>query len=111
MPKAFQGLFEGVPSPTYDPDAWQKVKYRDLDAWRALRGWDKSSILTDARIDFDSETLKLSITGGKPLPQAGVVNGIQSDMLGKTTGASRGAGPLANAGVQGSWNVDPRLSA
>ncbi len=109
MPKEFQGLFEGTPSPTYDPDAWQKIKYRDLQAWRGLHGWDQHSILADARIDFDPDTLQLTITGAKSWPLLPPVNRIQGDIMGKTTGASRVAGPVANAGAQSSWHVDPRL--
>jgi len=111
MPAAFQGLFEGVPSPTYDPDAWQKIKYRDLTAWRAIKGWDRDSIQAEAQIDFDPNTLQLTIRGGKPWPKVAAINGIQSDMLGKAAGAARVAGPLANPGASGSWHVDPRLPA
>jgi hypothetical protein len=39
----------------------------------------------------------------------GAVNQIQSDLLGKPTGASRAAGPLANPGTKGAWKLDPRL--
>jgi hypothetical protein len=109
MPEAFQGLFEGTPSPTYDPDAWQKVKYRNLAAWRAIKDWDRNSIQTQAQIDFDPNALQLTLRAGKPLPQVPVINGIQGDLLGKMTGANRVAGPLANPGAQGSWHVDPRL--
>jgi hypothetical protein len=110
MPREFQGLFEGIPSPTYDPDAWQKIKYRDLAAWRA-QGWDRNSVVAEAQIDFDSDTLQLTILSSRPLPQVATVNRIQSDMLGKATGATRVAGPLADAGARSSWNVDPRLLA
>ena len=37
--------------------------------------------------------------------------GIQGDLLGKMTGATRVAGPLVNPGAQSSWLVDPRLPA
>jgi hypothetical protein len=106
MPRDFQGLFEGVPTPTYDPDAWQKIKYRDLAAWRA-QGWDKNSIQVEARIDFDPDTLRLTISSSKPLPRVAAVNQIQSDIMGKTAGAARVAGPVANPGSP--QNVDPRL--
>jgi len=108
MPKDFQGLFEGVPTPTYDPDAWQKIKYRDLAAWRA-QGWDRNSVLAEAQIDFDPDTLRLTISSSKSLPRVNAVNQIQSDLLGKTTGATRVAGPVANPGS--AQNVDPRLLA
>lgn len=111
MPQAFQGLFEGVPSPTYDPDAWQKIKYRDLAAWRAIKGWDRNSVQAEAQIDFNPDTLQLTLRASKPLPQVPVINGIQGDLLGKMTGATRVAGPLVNPGAQSSWLVDPRLPA
>jgi hypothetical protein len=111
MPPAFQGLFEGVPSPTYDPDAWQKIRYRDLAAWRALKGWDRTSVQMQAQIDFDPNTLQLTIRAGKPLPQVATVNAIQADMLGKMAGATRVAGPLVNPAARGVWQVDPRLPA
>jgi hypothetical protein len=37
------------------------------------------------------------------------INQIQSDMLGKVTGTTRLAGPLANPAAKGPQNVDPRL--
>ena len=110
MPSVFQGLFEGVPSPTYDPDAWQKIRYRDLAGWQAL-GWDKNSVLADMQIDFDPRTLQLKIAGGRALPRAAAVNRIQGDMLGRADGATRVAGPLADLGTRSSWQVDPRRVA
>jgi hypothetical protein len=108
MPKAFQGRFEGAPSPTYDPDAWQKIQYRDLAAWQAL-GWDQNSVMAEAQIDFNPDTLQLTIRGNRPLPRVGAINRIQADMLGKPAGV---AGPLAAAAAaNGSWPVDPRLPA
>jgi hypothetical protein len=109
MPRDFQGLFEGVPSPTYDPDAWQKIRYRDLASWQAL-GWDRNAVAADIQVDFNPDTLQLSIAGSKPLPRVSVVNRIQSDMLGRSTGATRMAGPLADVGARGGVRVDPRRS-
>jgi hypothetical protein len=109
MPKDFQGLFEGVPTADYDPDAWRHIKYRDLAAWRDAHGWDKNSLQADTQIDFDPDTLQLTISSSKPLPRVSTVNQIESDILGRTTGPSRVAGPLANPGTKGSWKTDPRL--
>ena len=75
----------------------------------ALQGWDKNSVMADAQIDFDPDTLQLTISSSKPLPRVPAVNQIQSDMLGKATGATRVAGPLANPGAKGAWQMDPRL--
>jgi hypothetical protein len=110
MPRDFQGRFEGVPSPTYDPDAWQKIRYRDLAAWQAL-GWDKNSVLAEAQIAFNPDTLQLTIRSSKPWPKAGAVNRIQTDLLGRSTGATRVAGPLADPAGRTAWLVDPRLPA
>jgi hypothetical protein len=110
MPATFQGLFEGTPSPTYDPDAWQKIRYRDLAAWRSL-GWDRNSSQADADIQFDPEALRLTIKGSLPPRPVPAVNRIENDMMGKVAGPSRPAGPLANPGAAGSWVVDPRQAA
>jgi hypothetical protein len=109
MPDQFLGLFEGTPPPDYDPNAWTHIKFYDLAAWRALKGWDKNSVIADAQIAFNPDTLELTITSSKPFPQVGAVNQIQSDLLGKATGPSRAAGPLAKPGTKGAWKLDPRL--
>ena len=66
-------------------------------------------MIADAQIAFNPDTLELTIKSSKPLPRVGAVNQIQSDLLGKATGASRAAGPLANPGTKGAWKLDPRL--
>jgi len=109
MPEQFQALFEGAPPPDYDPNAWTHLKLYDLAAWRALKGWDKNSVIADAQIAFNPDTLELTITSSKPLPRVGAVNQIQSDMLGKAAGSRRVPGPLANPGAKSSWQMDPRL--
>jgi hypothetical protein len=110
MPQQFQALFEGQPGPDYDPQAWTHLKFYDLAAWRGLKGWDKNSVIAEAQVDFDPVTLKLTISSSKPLPRIPVVGQIQTDMLGKATGAVRVAGPLADLRGK-SWQVDPRLPA
>ena len=99
LPKNFQGYYEG-----------DSKQYLDLAAWRA-RGWDKNSVMADAEIGFDPDTLALTISVSKPLPQVRAINHIQGDVLGKATGATRVAGPLADLGAKSSWQVDPRLPA
>ena len=111
MPKEFQGFFEGTPTRDYDPDAWRHIKYRDLAAWRDLGGWDKNSVSADMQIDFDPDTLQLTISGARKLPQVSVVNAIHGDMLGKAMGTSRVAGPLADLKGGNVLHVDPRLSS
>jgi hypothetical protein len=99
LPDDFQGYYEG-----------DTKRYLDLAAWRA-HGWDKSSVVTDAEIDFDPATLALTMAWRKSLPQVRAVNRIRSDLMGKTTGVTRVAGPLADPGAQGPRQVDPRLPA
>ena len=100
MPARFQGYGEG--------DAKQ---YVDLEAWRHAHGWDSNSVVADAQIDFDPDTLQLTIAIRQPLPRVSAVNHIETDILGKDTGAARVAGPLANPGAKREWKVDPRSEA
>ena len=109
LPRAFQGLFEGVVTRDYDPDAWQKIRFRDLEAWRALHGWDKNSVIAEMQIDFDTDTLQLTIASAKPLPRLSAMAQMQSDMLGKPAGKARVAGPLVFSGTKAVLHVDPRV--
>ncbi len=109
MPKEFQGFFEGAPTLQYDPEAWRQIKYRDLTAWRDAKGWDKNSVMANAQIDFNPDTLQLTISNSKPLPRVSAVGQIQSDILGNARGATTLAGPLANPAAKSSWQMDPRL--
>jgi hypothetical protein len=111
MPNAFQGFFEGPPAPSYDPEAWRHIKYWDLASWRSAHGWDQNSVLADAQVSFDPDTLQLSISTNKPLPQVNAVNDIKSDLLSKATRANRVAGPLADPKAKTVWQMDPRLLA
>ncbi|HVW72113.1 MAG TPA: right-handed parallel beta-helix repeat-containing protein [Rhizomicrobium sp.] len=110
MPKEFQGLFEGPATPSYDPDAWRHIRYRDLAAWRGVHGWDKNSVMIEAQIDFDPDTLLLTISTDKALPRVNAVDDIRNDLLGRATGNSRVAGPIADLNAKHSWRVDPRVS-
>jgi hypothetical protein len=67
--------------------------------------------MSDAEISFNPDTLQLTFRDGKPLPVVAIVNGIQVDMLGKATAATRVAGPLANIAARNSSKVDPRHPA
>ncbi len=99
MPNQFQGYYEG-----------DSKQYLDLAAWQQ-HGWDKNSVVDDAQIDFDPDTLQLTISSSKPLPKVSAVNHIESDILGKDAGASRVPGPLADPSAKQSWKVDPRSEA
>ena len=98
MPKDFQGLYTG-----------NSKRYMDLAAWRE-HGWDKNSIVGDAQIDFDSNTLELTIASSEPFPTVSAVNAIDSDFFGKPVGNMRAPGPLAGPGSARNLNVDPRRS-
>ena len=100
MPTRFQGYGEG--------DAKQ---YVDLAAWRTAHGWDKNSVVADAQIDFEPETIQLTIASRQPLPTVSPVKQIDIDILGKDTGQTRVPGPLADPGAKQSWKVDPRKEA
>ena len=97
MPEQFQGLFEGAPPPDYDPNAWTHIKFYDLAAWRALKGWDKNSVIADAQIAFNPDTLELTITSSKPLPRVGAVNHDPERFAGQGDGGDQGCGPAGRA--------------
>jgi hypothetical protein len=97
LPAELQGYGEG--------DAKQ---YVDLASWRGTHGWDKNSVVANAQVEFDPDTLLLTISPNQPLPKVSAVNQITTDILGRDAGATRVPGPLADPGTQRSWNVDPR---
>ena len=96
MPTDFQGFYTG-----------DSKQYLDLAAWRE-HGWDKNTVVDDAQIDFDPDTLQLTIISSKPFPKVSAVNHIDGDILGKATGDIRAPGPLADPGTERNWKVDPR---
>ncbi len=97
MPDRFQGYGEG--------DARQ---YVELPTWRDGHDWDTKSVVADAQIDFDPDTLELTIATRQPLPKVSAINRIETDILGNDTGDTRVAGPLASPGAKRAWKVDPR---
>jgi hypothetical protein len=97
MPKDFQGFYEG-----------DSKQYLDLAAWREAHGWDKNSVVADAQIDFDPDTLQLTISMSEPFPKAPAVNQIEVDILGKLTSGARVPGPVADPGAKSTWQLDPR---
>jgi hypothetical protein len=97
MPKDFLGFFEG------DSKQWF-----DLEGWRAVHGWDKTSSEDDIEIDFNPDTLELFLKTAHPLPRTSVVNKIDTDMFGKATGPTRPPGPLADLADNRRLNLDPR---
>ena len=99
MPADFQGFYTG-----------DSKQYLDLAAWRE-HGWDKNSIVDDAQIEFDPDSLQLTIIISKPFPKVSAVNHIDGDILGKAAGDIRAPGPLADPGTEHNWKVDPRRTA
>jgi len=108
MAGAFQGLLDN-PALAGDSDAWRHVRYGDLASWRAAYGWDRSSVTGTMELDFNPDTLQLTVSAPGPLPTANVFSWIETDMLAKTTGRTRLAGPLADLREKRIWNMDPRL--
>lgn len=100
MPHGFLGFFTG-----------DSKQFLDLAAWRDAHGWDKNSAVAGMEIDFDPDSLMLTIGSSQPFPQVSVVNQIQNDMLGKVTGETRAPGPLADPGAKRIWQLDPRSVA
>jgi len=100
MPKDFLGFIQG-----------DSKQFTDLAAWREAHGWDKNSVVDDMQIDFDPDKLELTMNSSRPLPKVNVVNHINNDLFGKTTGDTRTPGPLADPSAKHVWQVDPRTSA
>lgn len=98
MPADFLGFFNG-----------DNKKFVDLAAWRDTYGWDKNSVVADAQIDFNPDTLELTISGAKAWPKMAAVGGIEDDFFGKDVRGARAPGPLADPGAKAEWRVDPRM--
>ena len=97
MPNEFQGFFTG------DSKQWLT-----LAAWRDTHGWDKNGAVAEMQIDFDPDTLTLTINSKQPFPKVTAVNHIDDDLFGKVTGETRFPGPLADPRGKSVWKVDPR---
>lgn len=96
LPPQFQGFGEGA-----------ALRFLDWNAWRG-RGWDKTSVMADLTIRFDSENLTLSIAAKQSLPLMPVSGAIGPDLLGNATVAKRPPGPIADLGRKRQWHIDPR---
>jgi hypothetical protein len=59
-------------------------------------------------IDFNPDSLELTLKSSKPLPKLAVHNEVSTDFFGKPTSDTRPAGPLADPGAKQVWKVDPR---
>jgi len=101
-------VYAGMPPRLHGYGEGDAMQYLDLAAWRSAHGWDKNSVVADAQIDFDPETLQLTFASRQPLPEVSPVNQIDIDILGKDAGHSRAPGPLADPGAKREWKIDPR---
>jgi hypothetical protein len=99
MPSDFQGFFTG-----------DNKQFLTLAAWQNTHGWDKNGVASDMQIDFNPDTLQLTMNSSQPLPKVADVNRIDNDMFGKATGETRVPGPLADPGSKRTWEVDPRVA-
>lgn len=100
MPKEFFGFFTG------DSKQWL-----DLKDWREAHGWDKNGAMGEVQINFDPDHLELTMSKNQPFPKVNAIDHIDSDILGKVTGATRAPGPLADPGARHAWHIDPRLAS
>ena len=97
MPKGFLGYT------TADAKQWL-----DLPAWRETHGWDKNGTVADMQIDFNPDTLELTMSSRQALPKVAAFRHLDSDLFGKAAGETRFPGPLADPGSRSVWKMDPR---
>ncbi len=100
MPNDFLGFFTG-----------DQKQFLDLADWRAAHGWDKNGPMGEVQIDFDPDSLELTLSSSQPLPKVAVFDHLDHDILGKASGETRAPGPLADPGAKRVWKVDPRSAA
>ena len=96
MPDKFLGFAEG-----------ETTKWTDLTEWQESCGWDINSVTSDMNIEFDPDTLELTMDA-RELPTVAVFAEVDTDMFGKSTGDKRVPGPLADPGIGPTRRVDPR---
>jgi hypothetical protein len=99
LPERFGGYAQG-----------ENMQWLDLGAWRA-HGWDRKGGMVALEISFDPDRLELTMAGGRALPKVPLFNGIDGDMAGQTTEATRRPGPLLDVDTAKPRNVDPRAPA
>jgi hypothetical protein len=95
MPERFSGFAAA------DPPQWL-----DLGEWRA-HGWDRHGALANLAVAFDPDRLELTMSG-QALERVPVFAGIESDLFGQTTAATRLPGPFAELDAGSVRQVDPR---
>ena len=97
MPNDFLGYFTG------DAKHWLR-----LPAWRAIHGWDKNGAMGVMQIDFDPDSLELTLSSSQPFPKVSDFDHINNDLLGNITGETRAPGPIADPSAKRVWSIDPR---
>ncbi|MBN1972589.1 MAG: right-handed parallel beta-helix repeat-containing protein [Sedimentisphaerales bacterium] len=85
----------------------ETTAWLDLPQWRDTYGWDANSVTLPMNIDFDPDTLELTMDG-KDLPNVAILGKINTDMYGKETGDKRAPGPFADPAASTKRLVDPR---
>ena len=97
MPRVFLGFTNA-----------ESKQWLDLPGWRETHGWDKNGTVADVKIDFNPDTLELTMSGKQSLPKVAAFRHIDSDLFGKVAGETRVPGPLADPGSKSVWKLDPR---
>ena len=111
MPASFQGFFTGSPADAAGSQAWTRIEYSTLPAWRPAHGWDTHSALLNIAMKFDPDSLKLSMLPDMRLPVVSPVNQVRSDFFGKSIPAKATPGPFATLRQNGPLHVDPRRTS
>ncbi len=75
--------------------------------WRDSYGWDANSVTLDMNMDFNPETLELTMDA-KDLKEVSILGKVNTDMYGKETGAKRYPGPFADPKTSITRKIDPR---
>jgi hypothetical protein len=103
-------IYSGLPEKFGGLAQSESLRWLDLAEWRA-RGWDGKGAIADLDLSFDPDRLELTMRTSAPLPRVHVFNGIEADLMGRTTGARRSPGPIADLGAARVRSVDPRPAA
>jgi hypothetical protein len=87
----------------------ESPQWLDLSAWQAL-GWDKHGALAELEVEFDPDTLELTMHLPGAWPKVAAFHRVETDLLGQLAGESRAPGPLADPGAQRVRRIDPRAT-
>ena len=101
-------VYAGMPADFLGFSTGDTKHFVDLAVWREEHGWDKNSAQSGMQIDFNPDTLELTMSGTSPLPKVNAVNQITDDIFGHAAGASRTPGPLADPAAETVRKIDPR---